>query len=230
MTKTAQVIRKKLPPPSRPKGTPSILSLFSKAVREQRQPPKAAEFEPQQTNTRNFASFDPKHPQLEKFRNFLRQLDGGRKPESEVKQITTDLKKFLKFARPRGKDPIWVDLLSEQKVREYIDTLESCGACGPAGQLTKLDRIIHGLRYLRLRVAGEEDSGLAHRCNIMQERLKQWKATIRPAKKLQQLLRKGDEGAGNVKNAVALVRCKELWCAVRDVLSQAATGDHPSAK
>ena len=96
--------------------------------------------------------------------------------------------------------------------------------------MTKLDRIVHGLRYLRLRVAGEEDAGLAHRCNIMQERLKQWKATIRPAKKLQQQFRKGDEGAGNVKNAVALVRCKELWCAVRDVLSKAATGDHPSAK
>ena len=99
-----------------------------------------------------------------KFRKLLRQLDGGHKVESEAKQITADVNKFLKFACPKGKDLMWVDLLNEQMVRRYIDMLNTPTARGPSGQLSKLDQITHALRYLRLRMAGQEDASL---CNVM---------------------------------------------------------------
>ena len=101
-----------------------------------------------------------------------------------MRQITADVNKYLKFANRKGEDPVWVDLLDAAKVTDYPDTLEKMGACGPAGQLTKLDRIEHGLRFIRLKLA-PKDVELAHQCNVMQEKIKQWKGTIRPAKKMQ---------------------------------------------
>lgn len=66
------------------------------------------------------------------FRTSLRDWMGGKK-ESEVYQITADLNKHLKFARPKSDDPVWLDLLDEGKVSGYLDT--PCKRLGPEGQL-----------------------------------------------------------------------------------------------
>ena len=160
---------------------------------------------------------------------FLRELDGGRKKESEVQQITVDLNKVLRFCRPKGKAPVWSDLLDEEKVRRYLDLLEESGACGLSGQLTKLDRLVHGLRFLRLRVAGD-DAMLTHRCNQMEERIKAWKATIRPQRKLQQQMKgMSEDDSLCLHDATAVLRCKDVWSDVRGALSRAATGDSPTS-
>ena len=57
---------------------------------------------------------------------FLRHLDGGHKVESEVRQITAEVNKFLKFACPKGKDLMWVDLLNEHgHCCGKVETLQS---------------------------------------------------------------------------------------------------------
>ena len=66
---------------------------------------------------------------------------------------------------------------------------------------------MHGLRFIRLVLAGE-DAALSHRCNTMEERVRQWKATLRPAKKLQQL--KSSTASMSVHDAVAILRSEKL--------------------
>ena len=228
MCKRATPIRRKPAPPARPKDTPSIVSLFAKASQSQSRLPAVAEVAVQHSSTRQFPTFSAAHPELEKFRVFLKELDGGRKKESEVQQITADLNKVLRFCRPRGKNPVWIDLVDQEKVRRYVDHLQESGACGLSGQLTKLDRLVHGLRFLRLRVAGD-DTVLTHRCGQMEERIKAWKATIRPQRKLQQQLKgMGDTHAFSLHDATAVLRCKQLWLDVQGALSRACTVDSPT--
>ncbi len=142
-----------------------------------------------------------------------------------MKQITADLNKFLRYARPGSKEPMWVDLLDRSKVQKCLDMLTTSGACGLSGQLTKLNRFTHGLRYIRLRVAGNEDASLAQRCNVMEERLRQWRATIRPTRALQQKLAT-EEDVSSLEEARAFVTSKEIWEDVSDVMAKAAIG-HP---
>ena len=104
---------------------------------------------------------------------------------TESLQVATDVSKYLKYARPSSDHPNWFDLLDDRKARAYLDMLNNTGACGASGQLTKIDRLLHALRYMRLEVA-VDNAGVKHRCDIMEERLGQWKAGIRPEKKLQE--------------------------------------------
>lgn len=169
MSKRAVAIRKQPPLPTCPPSTPSIPSLFAKTAKEEIQQPAVAiaAVTSNHTSTRSSPKFESSHPELESFRRFLRELDGRRKQESEVQQITTDLNKMLRFCRPEGKKLVWTDLLNHNRIRQYIDLLQSRGACGLSGQLTKLDQLIHGLRYLR--------------CDHMEERATRCKSAIRPA-------------------------------------------------
>lgn len=156
---------------------------------------------------------------------------GGRKTESEATQITADINKFLKFAHPETGDPIWLvnDLLDSAKASAYLDYLEVTGACGPAGQLTKLDCIQHGIRYICLKLS-PSDAELVHRCNIMEEQVKRWKSTIRPARKLQQQLKEDTQEQVNLKEAVAILQSEQLKWDVKDITSRAATGSHLKSK
>ena len=109
-----------------------------------------------------------------------------------------------------------------------MDHLQESGACGLSGQLTKLDRLVHGLRFLRLRVAGD-DTLLTHHCGQMEERIKAWKATIRPQRKLQQQMKgMGDAHAFSLHDATAVLRCKQLWLDVQSALSRAYAVDSPT--
>ena len=190
MSRYAQVVKGKSKAAKHPpKGTPTLEAVIANAARRERRHPRAAVLESQpQGGHARFGKFDDNNEELKKFRKFLSGLDGGRKQVPQVKQIAANVSKFLKYAHPKASDPVWVDLLDSSKLSQYIDELEASGTCGPSGQLGKMDHMVHGLRYLRLKVAGEENAGLAHRCNIMEERITRWKAAIRPAQKLQQQL------------------------------------------
>ena len=65
---------------------------------------------------------------------------------------------------------------------------------------------------------------LAHQCNVMQEKIKQWKGTIRPAKKMQQKLKEDDRDPGSIREAFAIVDCQELMWELRDVMTRAVAG------
>ena len=92
-------------------------------------------------------------------------------------------------------------------------------------QLTKLDHIQHRIRYISLKLS-PINSELAHRCNIMEERVKRWKSTIRPTKKLQQQLKEDTHEQVNLKEGVATLQSNQLEWDVKDIMRRAATGSH----
>ena len=85
---------------------------------------------------------------------------------------------------------------------------------------------MHGLRFIRLVLAGE-DAALSHRCNTIEERVRQWKATLRPAKKLQQL--KSSTESVSVHDAVAILRSEKLWWDVNSLSEVATEGEATEA-
>ena len=173
LTATAQVVGRKRPMIPPPKGTPSIITLFNRARKDESLTPQAAEVTADQpTSTRSFARFSLSHPKMEKFITFLRGLDGKKKSASESSQIATDVSKYLKFAEPRRANPNWYSLLQAKQLRAYLDFLNSTAACSVSGQITKLDRILQAITYLRLEIGGEEDAALSLRCSNMVERIK----------------------------------------------------------
>lgn len=101
------------------------MSLLAKASQEETQAPVVVEVTGEHCSTRNFPMFDASLPDIERFRSFLRSLDGRRKQESEVRQISADLNKILRFARPKAKDPVWLDILDGVIVRRYFYMLET---------------------------------------------------------------------------------------------------------
>lgn len=78
-------------------------------------------------------------------------MDGERRKDEVQNTICKEVCKFLRYARPEG-DLVWNDLLDPAKVSDYIGYLEQSGACGPSGQLSKLDRLVHGKCYLKYKV------------------------------------------------------------------------------
>lgn len=84
---------------------------------------------------------------------------------------------------PSAQNPNCLDLLNTKTVRAYLGMLSDTGASGTSGQLTKNDQFMHGLRYICLKIEGN-NAALTHRCNTMQECLGQWKAELHPQKKL----------------------------------------------
>jgi len=119
LTQSAKVVRHKvLSQP--PKGTPTITSLFAKKAAKSARPVATTQLF--QKGTRHFPTFPTE--KMGGFIEFLRGLDGGRKKESEVRQIVADVNKFLKFARRKAEDPVWMDILDDGKVTEYLDQLE----------------------------------------------------------------------------------------------------------
>ena len=83
-------------------------------------------------------------PFLKNLAGFLRSQSGGRKGESQVKEICTDVSNFLWFADPSKCDPESMCLRST--IRKYADCVESRGI-GPSGILTKLRRISQGIQW-----------------------------------------------------------------------------------
>ena len=152
------------------------------------------------------------------FIEFLRGLDGRRKSEGESLQVATDVSKYLKFASPSSTNPNWLDLLDVKKARKYIDMLSSSGACGASGQLMKLDRMLYGLRFIRLELAGE-NAALSHRCNTMEERLAQWKAAIRP-EKLQEASASSNCEVITLQEATTVIRDRQIRLHVQAAISR----------
>ena len=152
------------------------------------------------------------------FIEFLRGLDGRRKSEGESLQVATDVSKYLKFASPSSTNPNWLDLLDVKKARKYIGMLSSSGACGASGQLMKLDRMLYGLRFIRLELAGE-NAALSHRCNTMEERLAQWKAAIRP-EKLQEASASSNCEVITLQETTTVIRDRQIRLHVQAAISR----------
>ena len=98
--------------------------------------------------------------------------------------------------------------------------------------LTKLDRIVYGLRYLRLELSGEDDSRTAHLCDTTEKRVAQWRAALRPQKALKQKLRLEDASnePGSLTAATTLLTHKPLWDEVKEILSRALYEETSVAK
>lgn len=68
-------------------------------------------------------------------------MDGRCKSTSEAKAIATDVSKYLCFVFPKV---IW-QLMDTKLLKRYVDHLKESGI-GVKGILTKLDRMVYGLR------------------------------------------------------------------------------------
>ena len=224
LTRTAEAVKRPKPVPiPRPEMTPTLPALLA---RMNAKAPRAAQSElniQPVSGTRSFPRFAMSHPEIQKFLHFLRGLDGRRKSKTESLQVATDVSKYLKYARPSSDHPNWFDLLDDRKARAYLDMLNNTGACGASGQLTKIDRLLHALRYLRLEVA-VDNAGVKYRSDIMEERLGQWKAAIRPEKKLQE--EKGRAAAESdmitLTEATAVIKDKQIRLDVVAAISNVA--------
>ena len=106
LTTIATVVKRKAAPALRPKDTPSLLTLFSKAAQEEAKNPRATEVQVQQiAGTRSFPRFPNDHPMIAKFITFLRSLDGRRKSDSESVQFANDVSKYSRFTHQKSENP-----------------------------------------------------------------------------------------------------------------------------
>lgn len=87
------------------------------------------------------------------FSEFLSSRTGGKKSPKQVQEICTDVSKYLWFANRSECDSTY--LLSRVKIRQFVDDMET-GGIGPSGLLTKLRRILMGIRFLEMTVEDME--------------------------------------------------------------------------
>ena len=73
-------------------------------------------------------------------------------------------------------------LMDTQSMRKYIDKCDEAGV-GPAGLLTKVDRLVTALDYVRLAKTNPSDSARISEIDTAQKRMTTWRVTIRKDKK-----------------------------------------------
>lgn len=112
-------------------------------------------------------------PSLRMFCRYLQRLDGGRKNKREAVQCTVDLSKYLYFAT---KTLNWQHLLDAPQIERYLARLNADGINFPE-QLTKLQRIGYGIKFLLLKT--DVDDSQINQLTLMQARLKSWETVIR---------------------------------------------------
>ena len=132
---------------------------------------------------------------MQSFYTFLCGLDGRKKSAREATQIAIN----------------WHHLVDATLIRDYLDMLEHTGSCRVSGQLTKLDCIIHVIRYLNREIAGEEYAAMSLHCSCTIERIQQWKAALRPAKKLLAAMKENTEVSQKLREATATLENKDIW-------------------
>ena len=104
----------------KPKGAPTIDTLFRAEEERQEHPPKAAVLPVVAVKgTRSDPCFPITHPQIKEFNAYLQSFDGERKAEHEANAVTTDVSKFLKYASPDKLNRLTVT--EPQKAREYLE-------------------------------------------------------------------------------------------------------------
>lgn len=64
----------------------------------------------------------------------------------------------------------------------------------------------------------------------MEERVKRWKSTIGPTKKLQQQLKEDTHEQVNLKEGVAILQSNQLKWDAKDIISREANGSHLKCK
>ena len=86
-------------------------------------------------------------PFLSHFADYLTSRVGGRKSEKQIKEICTDVSKYLWFANSSKCDP--ENLLSRKSINDFVVSVEKAGV-GPSGILTKLRRLSMAIQCLQL--------------------------------------------------------------------------------
>jgi len=223
LTRDAQVLEQKRVI-KRPKNTPTLETLFARQGKKQSQPSIVKVGQEQVRSTRNFPAFPKDNPKVMNFCMYLKSLDGGRKNESEVAQISADVSKFLKFARPTASDPVWQDLLDDGKVSAYLDFLQDSWCLWASWPVDKAGPHTTWPQVLAPQDPPSQILPLATQTAIMEERIKQWKTTIRPAKKKRQQIMDDQRDQLKLKEAVEILRSKQMKLDLDDVFARAVTG------
>ena len=96
--------------------------------------------------------------------------------------MATDVSKFLKFACGDCPTPDWSRLADRDQLLAFHEKVVKSG-CGAAGQLSKLESLEAGLRFLRVDVlADDRGSHVFQKAQQASESIAGWKATIRKEK------------------------------------------------
>ena len=160
---------------------------------------------------------------IEMFKDFSEWLmspDGKLRSETAAKEICVDVSKCLKYLNPKS---ITFDcLLDTTKIRKFLDICSQSGV-QEDGLITKADRLITALTYLRL------EANVKKRATIDDavERISSWKRVWRKAKGKSRLIRLAESMESCPEPDVnAIKHCDALWKDVDKVISALRDDTH----
>lgn len=217
-----------------PRGQPKILDFM--------QPPKdQPEFSPStpvphrdpklKGSTRHFPRFDIEtNLEMISFQEYLQSIDGKQKSTSVAKAVATEISKYLKYAMPEAATPKWEPITAHRKLMAYLDKMKQEGHCGPEGQLRFLDSVNHALRYAQCMIFGEEDAQLHVRCAQIEQRIKNWKTTLRKGKRLHQeeIMEEFSSKPMSLSEVSMVVESKAMWQRYANITQRMRRGEEVS--
>ena len=132
----------------------------------------------------------------------LASFDGGKRSLPEVRQIASDVSKFLAY--DCSTKCTWECYRNIQSIKNYVQRLQD-DRIGSDGMTTKLDRIETGLKYAsqegKIHLSSDE-------FQMISRRLSQWKKTFRrekPSLQIARNIRGSDENHENIVERVTEV-------------------------
>ena len=123
-------------------------------------------------STRSFKHFHKEEPAIKQFIANLTSFDGGRRSYREAQQISTDISKYMAFANTLR--CTWDVFGDVTKLKEYVQSLERAGI-GSDGIITKLERFITAIKYIRREKLCSIDDEVIHRIDSWKESYKRAK-------------------------------------------------------
>ena len=154
-------------------------------------------------STKHYKRFNiDEEPLIGEFMKNLASFDGGKRSLPEVRQIASDVSKFLAYAF--STKCTWECYRNIQSIKNYAQRLQD-DRIGSDGMTTKLDRIETGLKYAcregKIHLSSDE-------FQMISGRLSQWKKTFRrekPSLQIARNIRGSDENHENIVERVTEV-------------------------
>ena len=164
----------------------------------------------QHEGTRHFPRYSLEHPIFYRFENFLIGIDGGQRCQKTGREICIDVSKYA--CGSACPTPIWSRLTDRDQLIGYAAKLKRA-KIRPEGQLSKLDAICAGLRFLKVHILADESHPLYSQASRMELVLNGWKSTLRKEKrKLQKVrLQKLSSECLSLEEVSTLLECQLLW-------------------